>query len=188
MGIDIHVEITKYNKDTNYYEPLQLYRLRKENEKFTFNPENGEKVPIEDKYIEVYPYTQRNTEMFEGMKNGDSIDGYGCFPWSSVAFNSLEPSYVNELRKKTASYDYFDFHEITLAEFKVYTLEHPRVTDYDIDNELFEECKKRGITPKKKNPLCDLFEDLCNYCKLTDNWDWNFDPLSYYKVIFYFDN
>lgn len=173
MGMDMHVRLAKYNKETNLYDELVLYRP---GETYHYS-KTGEKIIDDPNYERVLIYDGRNSEMFIGMKNGDEEDGYGDFPWTSIALSSLEPKFRKDIEEYMSSAGFFDFYELTLADMKLYTLDHPYVTDYNSEEE----------GKKKVNPIVALFADICKYASLVDNWDWNFTPLSNYKVIFYFD-
>ena len=166
MGKDIHVRILKYNKEENLYYEQKLFIYNKNKKDYEY----------------ISPYWNRNYEMFNGMKDGDEIDGYGEFPWSSLALNSYESEFKEEMMKKMKEIGYFDFFEISLAELKLYTLEHPVVTDYDTVNS--EDFNTNKLT--KTNPIIYLFETICNYLNFAD-WTFDFSSLSEYKVVFYFD-
>lgn len=173
MGMDLHIRIAKYNKETNLYDELVLYRP---GETYHYT-ETGEKVIDDPNYERVLIYDGRDSEMFSGMKEGDETDGYGDFPWTPIALSSLEPKLRKNIEEYMGSTGFFDFYELTLADMKLYILDHPYVTDYDSEEE----------EKKKVNPIVALFADICKYASLVDSWNWNFTPLSNYKVIFYFD-
>lgn len=171
MGIDIHVRVTKYNKDTNLYEEVALFRKPSKYE-------NHEKD--DPSYVKASVYDGRDYEMFDGMKDGDDSDGYGYFPISSIALNSYEEKFANEIKEKMSIDGYFDFYEISLSDMKLYTIEHPTVFDFDVevgDNEPYA---------RKKNPIVGLYENIINYISFAD-WGFEILPLSYYKIVFYFD-
>lgn len=182
MGKDIHIIVTKYNKDTRFYHEVELFRKRKENE-FDYNCETGEHLPWTE-YKKIDIDVGRNSEMFEGMKSGDG--GYGVFPWIDIDFSSLEPTLAEELKKyhDKTRYSCFDFHEINLADMKNYVYTHPLVTDYDSDEwDNWEPGKER---PAKPNPIGGMVEDIENYIYFFED-GWRFEPDSYYKILFYFD-
>lgn len=182
MGQDIHIRVAKYNEKTNLYDELVLYKPGKE---YHYDS-NGNKIIDNPDFQKVYIYNGvRDYEMFDGMKEGDENDGYGNFPWVPIKFNSLEPSFRDRIKLKTLIDGYYDFYEINLADMKNYLHAHPVVIDYD--SELWSEYEKdKRFKPRKDNPIEGLYKEICNYISFADdNWDWN--PLSFYKVIFYFD-
>ena len=170
MGVDITVRVFKYDDKENHYKELKLYRPGVE----YHYTEKGEKIIDNPDFERVPVYDGRNSEMFDGMKDGDSVDGYGYFPSSSIKLNALEESAREEIEKKMNTAGYYDFSEINLAEMRVYLLEHPTVVE-------------KGYKPQKENPIQDLFKSICAFCSFADNWDWSFAPLSAYKVVYYFN-
>jgi len=183
MGIDIHVRVAKYNKETNLYDELVLYKPGVE---YHYDDE-GNKIIDNPNFQKVYIYNGvRNYEMFDGMKDGDKNDGYGNFPWTSVRFNSLEPSFREEIEKYSHYEGCYDFYETNLADMKNYLNDHPFVTDYDADWMEYEQGK--APKPEKKNPIQYLYEEICNYISFAnEDWGW-IELLSAYKVIFFFDS
>ena len=178
--MDIHVRIAKYNKETNFYDELVLY---KPGEEYHYD-EEGNKIIDNPDFKKVHIYTGRDSEMFDGMKHGDEVDGYGEFPWVPVRLNSLEPSLRADIEDKISKEGhytgYFDFYELSLADMKLYLHDHPTVADYYVTVEEDEP------TPQKDNPIQALYEDIYNYASIADDmimWE----NLSSYKVIFYFD-
>lgn len=168
MGVDIHIKLFKYDNERNQFKKLTLYR---------WDYKTGE-------YKEVYIFPGRNSEMFDGMKEGDEVDGYGVFPSSSIKLNSLFDPDREEIEEKMHTTGCYDFNEINLAEMALYCKEHPTVTDYDVE---WHDEDPNFVKPTKKNPICDLYDEICQYGYFADNWDWDFSSLSEYKVIYYFD-
>lgn len=189
MGMDIHIRLTKYNKETNLFEELTLY---KPGEEYYYDKE-GNKIITNPDFKKVRIFDGRNSEMFYGMKDGNENDGYGYFPWVPIKLNSLEPKLKKEIEDKMGKEQkeytgYFDFYEITLADMKLYLNNHPKVADYDADEKLWDEYfDKGGPKPEKTNLIQYLYEEICNYAFFADNWSWGIEPLSAYKVLFYFD-
>lgn len=183
MGKDIHVRLTKLNKETNLYEELALYKPGIE---YHYDKE-GNKIIDNPNFQKIYIYDGRNYEMFDGMKEGDEIDGYGNFPWTSINLNSLEPKLKKEIEEKQNIQGYFDFYETTLADIKLYLYKHPTVVNYEAEEEEWEEQEKQNKKPRKINPIQHLFQNICDYGYFADNWNWGIEPLSVYKVLFYFD-
>lgn len=175
MGKDIHIKIAKYNKETNLYEQIKLYRKVKPNETSYDSDENG--------FREVWIDVGRDYEAWEGMKDGDESDGFGLFPWNSISLTSLEPCLAEEIKENMKIDGYFDFYEINLAEFKLYLNEHPTVVDYDAE---WKDLPYNSPKPQKENPIKTLFEAVVAYISVAD-WSYSWTPTSYYKVIFYFD-
>ena len=181
MGQDIHVHVAKYNEKTNLYDELVLY---KPGEEYHYDSELNKIIDNPD-FQRVHIYNKRDDEMFDGMKDGDENDGYGHFPWIPIRFNSLEPSFRDRIKSKTSIVGCYDFYEINLADMKNYLHDHPIVVDYD--SELWEDYEKdKRFKPRKDNPIEGLYKEICNYIFFADN-DWDWIPLSSYKVIFYFD-
>ena len=177
MGVDIHVIPCVYNCKTNLFEEVALYVP---GESYHYDKE-GNKIVDNPDFKKVYIYNGRNTEMFDGMKHGNETDGYGVFPYAVISLNSLEP----KLREKITEYSkiegYYDFYEINLADMKNYLNDHPTVVDYDKD---WDENKP---APRKENPIKGLFEEICAYLKFACEWDWEYLPLSHFKILFFFD-
>ena len=89
MGMDIHVETFKLDKETNRYSKLTLYHKRDLSGYTNLGPEN---IKLNEKeYLSpVSIYDGRDYEMFNGLKDGDEDDGYGIFPWHSIYLNSFD--------------------------------------------------------------------------------------------------
>lgn len=189
MGVDINIKIYKYNRSTNFYDEIQLFRRRKPNEKFKYYDEEGNGVPFEDDYRPIYIEVGRDYEMFDGMRNDSGADGYGNFPISPISLESFNPESKAELERIMKINGYYDFYEISLAEMKLYTFEHPTVVDYDAhwnDEEEEEEEDSLDKRPRKVNPIKGLYEDIFNYIYLAENC-WMDDALSFYKIVFFWD-
>ena len=184
MGRDIHVRVALYNEETNKYEELKLFRKRNKYEKYKYD-EKGNKIEITNPLIQASIYNGRNSEMFDGMKDGDETDGYNEFPWTYIKMNSLEDELKEDIEKKMNITGYFDFYEITLADMALYLEENPTVTDYDSD--IWDDWKAGDSRPQKTNPIKHLYQEICDYAKIADWLSWESVPLSAYKVIFYFD-
>lgn len=176
MGKDIHVHLAKHNRETNLYEELILY---KPGEEYHYN-EFGDKIVDNPNIKRVPLYNQRNYEMFNGIMDGDNIDGYGIFPRTSIDLNSLEPNFKKEIEDIINTEGYFDFYETNLADMKLYLNEHPIVVDYDGEWE-------EGVKSQKTNPIKYLYDNICSYGYFADDWSWDIEPLSSYKIIFYFN-
>lgn len=179
MGCDMFVRVLKYDEKSNYYTELQLF---KPGETYHYT-EKGEKIVDDPDYEKVSVYSGRDTEMFDGMKDGDNVDGYGYFPWSACKVNSYDPVFKKEIEKKQGTQGYYDFYEINLAEMKAYVLEHPTVVDYDVE---WDDKKEGFEKPQKDNPITELYERICSFISFAD-WMWNYNSLSDYKVVFYFN-
>ena len=168
MGVDIHIKLFKYDRENNIYDKITLYY---------WDYKKG-------KHEEVYIFSGRNSEMFDGMMHGDEVDGYGYFPTTSIALNSLLEPERKEYERLMKIQGCYDFCEINLAEMALYCKRHPEVTDYDVE---WNDEDPNFVKPKKKNPICDLYDEIIQYLKFADEWEFDFLPLSYYKVIIYFD-
>jgi len=168
MGVDIHIKLFKYNEKENIFEKITLYRWDKKT----------------GKYQEADVFPGRDSEMFNGMTVGDDIDGYGYFPSSPICLNSLFELDKKEIEEDMKTMGYYDFNEINLAEMALYCDRHKKVVDYNAE---WNDEDPNFIKPTKDNPICSLFEQICQYLSFADDY-WDFKPLSYYKVIFYFDH
>lgn len=166
MGVDIHTYLCKYDQNDNLWHELKLYRKDKEKEKY-------KKVPV---------YTGRDSEMFSAMLNEEK-DDYGLFPCANIPVLSLD----EELRKKVreeGKYCY-GFREILLSDIKCYLKDHPTVTDYEED---WSDWKPGDSKPKKINPIKYLFDSCCSYGEFAEGLSFGIDPLSRYKLLYWFDN
>lgn len=184
MGMDIHVRIAKYNVETNLYEELQLFRKRKPNEK-EYDYKTGEPLPWND-FKKIHIWLGRNYEMFEGMRNGTTEDGYGYFPWTSINLSSLESSFAEKIKKKMSCEGMFDFKELTLADMYNYIYNHPTVVDYEEKEEDWVNWEPGDPVPQKENPIKSVMEKIRDFISIADE-DFDWMPWSYYKIIFYFD-
>ena len=184
MGRDIHVRIAKYNEETNKYDEICLYRTRNKYEKYDYD-ENGKTIEPKTPYVRVSVFSGRNSEMFDGMMDGNESDGYGTFPWRPIRMNSLEDSFKEKIQHYMDTQGYYDFHEISLTEIALYLKEHPKVSDYDADDKEWDDYwNGKGEKPVKDNLIKYLYDDICNYIYFADFLSYD---LSDYKVIFYFD-
>ena len=175
MGMDLTVRILKYNEETNFYEELKLFRQAN---KYDYSSDSG--------LVKVEVYPGRNSEMFEGMRDGDRIDGYGYFPWTRIKLNSLEPELRKEIEELQNTEGYFDFKEISFAEMELYLLTHPTVVDYDSDK--WDDWKNTDPKPQMENPIkSNIYERILSYISLAENCYMDFTSFSDYKIIFYFD-
>lgn len=166
MGVDIHTYLCKYDQNDNLWHELKLYRKDKEKEKY-------KKVPV---------YTGRDSEMFSAMLNEEK-DDYGLFPCANIPVLSLD----EELRKKVreeGKYCY-GFREILLSDIKCYLKDHPIVTDYEKD---WSDWKPGDPKPKKINPIKYLFDSCCSYGEFAEGLSFGIDPLSRYKLLYWFDD
>lgn len=186
MGRDIHLHLAKFDKETNLYKEICLYRKREKDEFYSYYDEEGNEHKITDPMKKVSIYDSRNYEMFDGLKCKDP-DNYGYFPAGYINYDSLDSELREVVEEKTKTTGYYDFAEVNLADMKIYVLEHPTVVDYDSYFwEKYEEgkCEK----PVKKNPIKWLYEDIINYLNLADReFSWGLTNVSNYKLIFYFD-
>lgn len=179
MSTTMITRVCKYDEKDNLFHELALYKIRNKSwEQYEYD-EEGHSVKAKDPYIKISLFEGTNSEMFDGMRHGTKEDGYGDFPMHYLRFGSLEPSFAADIQEAIKKGCY-DVNEINLAEFKLYCRTHRFVTDYD------REDAKGEYSYVKKNPLESLYEKVCAYCSLVDDIDFDIDPLSDYKVIFYF--
>lgn len=127
-----------------------------------------------NEYKKVYLYAGRDSEMFSAMSNEEK-DNYGLFPCANIPLLSLD----EELRKIVAEKgEYcYGFREILLSDMKYYLKDHPTVVDYDED----------WAKPTKTNPIKYLFDSCCSYGEFAEGWSFGIDPLSRYKLLYWFD-
>ena len=187
MGVHIHIKMYKYNSDTNLYDEIKLYRHRKPNEIYEYYDENGEGIPYKDDYCPIRIFEGQNYEMFDGMKDGSPDDGYGNFPMTKVTLNSFSPEAKATLEKYMGYEGVYDFREISLAEMKLYVITHPTVLDYDSpawDDDTYSKPFKEK--PQKDNPIKGMYRDIFNYIYISEECCM-YEPLSHYKVVFYWD-
>lgn len=167
MGVDIHLRLCKYDPADNLWHELKLYRKEKE----------------KDEYKKVYILEGRDSEMFSAMLNEEK-DNYGLFPCANIPVLSLDEELVNELRE--AEKYCYGFREILLSDMKYYLKDHPTVVDYEED---WSDWKPKPGDPKSKkiNPIKYLFDSCCSYGEFAEGWSFGIDPLSRYKLLYWFD-
>ena len=161
MGVDIHIHLCKYDPADNLWHELKLYR-KDMNDK---GEDEFKKVPI---------YAGRDSEMFSAMLNEEK-DNYGLFPCADIPLLSLEEDLKKEIAENT-TYCY-GFREILLSDMKYYLKDHSSVIDYDSDSEFL-----------KTNPIKYLFDSCCAYGEFAEGWSFGIDPLSRYKLLYWFDH
>ena len=169
MGVDIHTHLCKYNQNDNLWHELKLYRKDMN--------DSGE-----DEYKKVPVYTGRDSEMFSAMLNEEK-DNYGHFPCANIPLLSLEEDLKKEIAESTTYY--YGFREILLSDMKYYLKDHPTVIDYDED---WSSWKAGDSKPKKINPIKYLFDSCCSYGEFAEGLSFGIDPLSRYKLLYWFDN
>lgn len=126
-----------------------------------------------DEYKKAYFYEGRNSEMFGAMQNEEQ-DNYGHFPYADIPLLSLDKELREEI-EEDKKYCY-GFAEILLSDLKYYLKDHPTVVDYD----------EEGLM--KTNPIKYLFDSCCSYAKFAEGWNFGIDPLSRYKLLYWFDH
>ena len=167
MGKDIHMKLLEYSPEENTYKELALYRKNKDNE-----------------FKKIRLFDGRNSNMFDTMAGNDFCYDDDSFPCTSIALSSLEPELRKEIEKEMEDPGCFDFKEICLSDMKIYIDKYPEIKDWD---KAFD-CEDIASIPMKKNPLKQLFEDILTYLYFIDaSYRWGYTPLSYYKIIYFFD-
>lgn len=161
MGRDIHVRIVQFNYKTNQYEEVVLYRKN-----------------LENKITPVSAYDARDYELFD-ILNGDE-DNY--FPNKYIYMENLP----DDLRKDIETYQgiegYYNFYEINLADLKLYLYNHPKVRDYDWEDE--ETFDKEGW---KDNPVKNFIEHIKWYINIVDMWWFGSSLDSDIRILYWFD-
>lgn len=161
MGRDIHVRIVQLNRETNQYEEVVLYRKNKQ----------GEMAP-------VYAYDARHYELFE-ILDGDNCD---YFPYIPVYTENLPARLKEEIEECKDIDGYYNFYEANLADIKIYLHNHPKVRDYDWDNE--DTFEKEGW---KDNPVKYFIECIERYLGIADVWWFGEQFDSNIRIIYWFD-
>lgn len=176
MGVDIHVKLYKYNKDSNLFNEITLFK-RSETDASMWGVKKGD-------MIKVSVFNGRNHELFNILQNKmdyNSVD----FPCDNININSYDENEKEDLHNILNEKFYFNYSEVSLADMKIYCLQEPKVVDYDA--EWGEDWKQGDPEPMKDNPVIGFFDDIVQYIYFADE-DFAFNPLSYYKVVYYFDN
>lgn len=163
MGVDIHLHLCKYDSADNLWHELKLYRKEK------------------DEYKKVYLYEGRNSEMFGAMQNEEQ-DSYGHFPFASIPLLSLDEELRAEI-EEAKKYCY-GFAEVLLSDVEYYLKDHPTIIDYDGD---WEDWKEGNPKPEKTNPIKYLFDSCYSYGEFAEGWSFGIEPLSRYKLLYWFD-
>jgi len=161
MGIDIHVFVLKRNADTDKWDKLTLIRKKADGSTEETAPLHG----------------YRNREMFQMLEEEVPSD---VIKWDMIGTGQKE---IKEL----ASYDgFFGFNEINMINLKGYLKKHPRITDYDAEDEYYYEHGESS--PKKltkKNPVNILYKQVKWFITFADPLFWGDE--SNYKIIYFFD-
>lgn len=154
MGKDIHVRIVKFNRDENVWESVRLYRKEK-NELKVVHADNG-----------------RNYELFDILEGNDE-DSYDPF---AIAVNNLPEDLKKEI-EEDSQYCY-NFKEANLADLKIYLHQHPKIRDYDYDED----------SPKayKDNPVKWFIKRIEYYIDFACPWDYY--PDSDIRILYWFDS
>jgi hypothetical protein len=82
--------------------------------------------------------------------------------------------------KKTSGY--YDFYETNLADMKLYLYNHPKVRDYDWEDE--ETFNEKGW---KDNPIKSFIEKIETYINVADMWWLGSSLDSDIRVLYWFD-
>lgn len=157
MGRDIHVRILARDKDAGNWKQVKLYK----------------KVSGKFRYVDVYP--GRNYKLFD-ILTGCEDDN---FPAGFIAEKDLPPHLRQEVKKYKNISGYYDFHETNLADIKLYLIQHPKIRDYD-----YEENDPKAW---KDNPVKYFIEQIESYVTLADTF-WGFVFNSDIRIIYWFDN
>lgn len=153
MGKDIHVHIIKRCK--NEWKEINLFT----EEKLGF-------------FKRVLPYSYRNYELFDYL-DGSEDDDFSCIP-TPVELETLPDTLKEKILKYKDVDGYYGFHEINMADFRIYLLKNPTVRDYEDENP----------NAVKENPLQDFFKTILNYISFVEWW---VEKLSDYRVVYWFD-
>ena len=162
MGVDITIHVCKYDNTDNLYHELKLYRKEK------------------DEFKEVSLFEGRNCELFDILSNNEEIN----FPSTSIAIVSLDEE-LKESIKKSEEWSY-GFNEVTLADIKCHLKDYPTVVDYDAD--WGDDWKPGDPQPRKENPVSWFFKDILSYTEFAEGWTYGIEPLSRYKLIYWFSH
>lgn len=152
MGRDIHVHIVKRCK--NEWKEINLFTEEK------------------DGFERVSPYDYRDYELFDYL-NGNEDDDFSYIP-TPIELETLPNTLKERILKYKDIDGYYGFHEINMADFRIYLLKNPTVKDYEDENP----------NAVKENPLQDFFKTILNYISFVE---WQVEKLSDYKVVYWFD-
>lgn len=161
MGRDIHVRIVQFNYKTNQYEEIVLYHKNREN-----------------KIVPVSAYDARHYELFNILDGTE--DEY--FPNRTIYIENLPNDLKQEIEECKNTSGYYNFYETNLADMKLYLYNHPKVRDYDWeDDETFEE---KGW---KDSPIKSFIEHIEWYIGIADMWWIGAFLDSNIRILYWFD-
>ena len=176
MGVDIHVKLFKYLKDENLYKEIALYRKAEKIDESLYGLKKGDMV-------KVFLFSGRDYELFDILQNKGNDSAVG-FPSVSINFNSYDDEAKEVLSDILNEKYYYSQSEVSLADMKIYCTQEPKVVDYDVD--WGDDWEQGDPKPMKDNPVIGFFENIVQYIYFADE-DFAFNPLSYYKIVYYFD-
>ena len=160
MGVDIHVKITKYNEKTGIWEQINLYQ---KDEKGNFSS--------------VSPYPFRNSELF-GILSDEHDDHFPIH--TLTTWTNYDKETQEEFELAHEDFGYYGWGWFNLAEVDLYLQKHPKVRDWDYEEDDFEE------NGWKNNPVKYFIDLITAYLDLADPyWDW--DGHSNIRVILWYD-
>lgn len=151
MGTDIHVYIFKKNRKTNTWKQVKLYKKDK------------------NRFNIINPYPFRSHEIFEILKE------IHC----PITLKELPGDFQAKIKECQNTVEYYGFSEINLADLKLYLNKHPKVRDWD-----YEEDDPKAM---KTNPIKFFIKRIERYIDFYDDfWDCS-NTYSDIKIIYWFD-
>ena len=153
MGRDIHIRIVKYNSEIDKWEEIKLFREEKANS-----------------YTPIRLSLDRNYELFEILDEDINF--------KAVNKTNLPKDLVDEIENWEKDGG-FRFREINLAELEIYKLNHPKVRDWD-----YEEDHEKAWYD---TPLNDLIIRILNMVELFNYCRWDYYTMSDIRIIYWFD-
>ncbi len=157
MGVDIHVRIVKFDKENEKFKEIKTYHRTKDG-----------------KFEMTDPYPGRNSELFDYL-SGREDENFPSYPLSCAC---LPKELISEIKNYKECVGYYSFCEANLADIHLYLKNYPKVLDYDAE---WENNKK----VYKDNPVKAFIERIESYIDIADEW-W-YEPLSAYKILYWFD-
>jgi len=149
MSTDIHTRIAIYNPDKNIWEEIKLYT-------------HSEDFPI------ARFFSGKNYTLF------DILDGSGGnLDPLPIRLESLDPSFKEEIKREMEAIGTYGFHEVNLADLKLFLAKNPKVEDPNSERFLLIE-----------NPV-KRFIDLAETYVYFANYEWTHP--SEIKILYWFD-
>ena len=157
MGTDIHVRILKRDSLTDKWTQIKLYR------------KNIDHIEV----VKVFPF--RNCELFDILRGNEEYSP-NSYP---IAFNLLPRLLYKEIKTYQNTIGFYGFKEINLADLELYLFKHPKIRDYDYEED--------DLKAWKDNPIKNFIARIKQYIIFNDENFLDFSPLSDIKILYWFD-